>query len=42
MVEMMRAKEEGLDAGVERTAETASPTTFRRWCEDVLAPAVRG
>ena len=29
MVDMMRAKDEGLDAGVARTAETASPTTFR-------------
>lgn len=41
MVDMMRAKEEGLDEGVPRTAETASPTTFRQWCEQVLAPAVR-
>jgi uncharacterized protein YbjT (DUF2867 family) len=42
MVDMMRAKDEGLDGGVPRTAETASPTTFRQWCEDVLKPAVRG
>jgi uncharacterized protein YbjT (DUF2867 family) len=40
MVKMMRAKEEGLDIGVERTPETTSPTTFRPWCEDVLKPAV--
>lgn len=39
MVEMMRAKDEGLDDGVRRTPETASPTTFRRWCEEVLRPA---
>jgi len=41
MVDMMRAKDEGLDAGVARTAATASPTTFRQWCAEVLAPAVR-
>lgn len=40
MVDMMRAKNEGLDDGVPRTAETASPTTFRQWCEEVLKPAV--
>jgi uncharacterized protein YbjT (DUF2867 family) len=39
-VEMMRAKGEGLDLGVERTPETAGPTTFRQWCEDVLKPVV--
>ena len=37
---MMRAKEDGLDDGVARTPETSSPTTFRRWCEQVLRPAV--
>jgi uncharacterized protein YbjT (DUF2867 family) len=42
MVEMMRAKDEGLDDGVERGAATSSPTTFRTWCEEVLAPAVLG
>jgi uncharacterized protein YbjT (DUF2867 family) len=40
MVDMMRAKEDGLDDGVPRTPRTASPTTFRRWCEDVLRPAL--
>ncbi|GAA1528362.1 NAD(P)H-binding protein [Kribbella lupini] len=40
MVDMMRAKDEGLDAGVRRTPETSTPTTFRQWCEQVLAPAV--
>jgi uncharacterized protein YbjT (DUF2867 family) len=40
MVDMMRAKDEGLDAGITRTPETASPTTFRQWCEQVLKPAV--
>jgi uncharacterized protein YbjT (DUF2867 family) len=41
MIDMVRAKDEGLDDGVPRTPETASPTTFRRWCEDVLVPAVK-
>ena len=40
MVDMMRAKEEGLDNGVDRTTETASPTSFRQWCEEVLKPAL--
>jgi uncharacterized protein YbjT (DUF2867 family) len=40
MVDMARAKNEGLDDGVPRTPETSSPTTFRQWCELVLKPAV--
>ncbi|MFL4496823.1 NAD(P)H-binding protein [Streptomyces sp. VTCC 41912] len=40
-VDMMRAKDDGLDDGVRRTAATASPTTFREWCERVLKPAVQ-
>ncbi|MFE7311601.1 NAD(P)H-binding protein [Streptomyces sp. NPDC057555] len=40
-LDMMRAKEDGLDDGVPRTPQTASPTTFREWCEQVLKPAVR-
>jgi uncharacterized protein YbjT (DUF2867 family) len=39
--DMMRAKTEGLDEGVARTPENTTPTTFRQWCEQVLAPAVR-
>lgn len=42
MVDMMRAKDEGLDAGVARTPQTTSATTFRQWCEQVLSPAVAG
>ncbi|QMU76667.1 NAD(P)H-binding protein [Streptacidiphilus sp. PB12-B1b] len=42
MVEMMSAKDEGLDAGVPRTPETAGSTTFRQWCGEVLRPAVLG
>ncbi|KAA0930644.1 NAD(P)H-binding protein [Streptomyces apricus] len=40
VVDMKRAKDEGLDAGVARTAATASPTTFAHWCAEVLRPAV--
>jgi uncharacterized protein YbjT (DUF2867 family) len=40
MVDMMRAKDDGLDDGVARTEDTTSPTTFRQWCEEVLKPAV--
>ncbi|AOP50409.1 NAD(P)H-binding protein [Streptomyces lydicus] len=39
--DMMRAKNDGLDVGVRRTPQTASPTTFRQWCEQVLKPAVQ-
>lgn len=43
MVEMLVAKENGLDNGVARTPRHAidTPTTFRQWCEDILRPAVR-
>jgi uncharacterized protein YbjT (DUF2867 family) len=40
VVQMQRAKDEGLNNGERRTAESASPTAFRQWCEDVLKPAV--
>jgi uncharacterized protein YbjT (DUF2867 family) len=40
IADMKRAKDEGLDAGVERTANTSSPTTFETWCAQVLKPAV--
>ena len=40
MVNMMVAKNEGLDNMVQRTAETSSPTSFRQWCEEILKPVV--
>ncbi|MFI1386512.1 NAD(P)H-binding protein [Embleya sp. NPDC020886] len=40
IVDMKRAKDEGLDAGVARTPETASPTGFEQWCAQHLKPAV--
>ncbi|MCK9876681.1 NAD(P)H-binding protein [Frankia sp. Ag45/Mut15] len=42
LVEMMTAKNDGLDNGEPRTPASTSPTTFRRWCEQVLRPAVLG
>lgn len=41
MVDMARAKHAGLDNAAPRTPEATTPTSFRQWCEDVLAPAVR-
>ncbi|SEP07261.1 NAD(P)H-binding protein [Actinacidiphila rubida] len=42
ILDMMTAKEHGLDDGVVRTPQHAddTPTTFRQWCEDTLRPAV--
>jgi uncharacterized protein YbjT (DUF2867 family) len=39
-VELSLAKNDGLDAAARRAPEYATPTTFRRWCVDVLKPAV--
>jgi len=43
LVDMMIAKDNGLDDGIARTPQhaTDTPTTFRQWCEDVLKPAVQ-
>lgn len=40
MVDMMRAKDDGLDDGVTRTRGLCSPTSFRQWCTEVLKPVV--
>ncbi|WP_329439629.1 NAD(P)H-binding protein [Streptomyces sp. NBC_01426] len=40
IVDMKRAKDQGLDAGVARTPDTSSPTHFEEWCTRVLKPAV--
>jgi uncharacterized protein YbjT (DUF2867 family) len=42
MVDMMVAKNNGLDNAEPRTPETSTPTSFRQWCEEVLKPAVLG
>jgi uncharacterized protein YbjT (DUF2867 family) len=36
--DMARAKNEGLDNGVQRTPENSTPTSFRQWCEEALKP----
>jgi len=40
MIDMYKAKNEGLDNGVQRTPENTTPTTFRQWCEEVLTPSI--
>jgi uncharacterized protein YbjT (DUF2867 family) len=40
MIDMIVAKNEGLDHMVPRTAEGTTPATFRQWCEEKLKPAV--
>jgi len=40
MVDMLTAKNEGLDNAESRTPQSTTPTSFRQWCEDVLKPAV--
>jgi uncharacterized protein YbjT (DUF2867 family) len=40
MVDMMAAKNEGLDNLTPRTSEGTTPTSFRLWCEEALKPAV--
>lgn len=40
MVDMLVAKNEGLDDAEPRTPESTTPTSFRQWCEDVLKSAV--
>ncbi|MDB5553894.1 MAG: NAD-dependent epimerase/dehydratase family protein [Rhizobium sp.] len=42
IVDMMIAKDNGLDDGETRTPENTTPTSFRQWCEEVLKPAVAG
>lgn len=41
-VDMMKAKNEGMDNQASRTGDSHSPTTFRQWCETVLKPAIAG
>jgi uncharacterized protein YbjT (DUF2867 family) len=39
-VDMLVAKNEGLDNAEPRTPRATTPTSFRDWCEEVLRPAV--
>lgn len=41
MYDMLKAKENGLDNAEPRTPQSTTPTTFRQWCEEVLAPALQ-
>ena len=40
LVDMMAAKDQGLDNAEPRMTENTTPTSFRQWCEEVLKPAV--
>jgi uncharacterized protein YbjT (DUF2867 family) len=40
MLDMAVAKDEGIDNVEPRTPASTTPTSFRRWCEEVLKPAV--
>jgi uncharacterized protein YbjT (DUF2867 family) len=42
MLDMMVAKNEGLDNHEARTAQSSSPTSFRQWCEEILKPVLLG
>ncbi len=39
-IDMMRAKNEGMDNSVARSLEHTGPTTYRQWAEEVLMPAM--
>ncbi|MBD5655150.1 MAG: hypothetical protein IAI50_08195 [Candidatus Eremiobacteraeota bacterium] len=39
-VDMMRAKNDGMDNVAARTPENVTTTTFRQWCEEELKPAL--
>jgi uncharacterized protein YbjT (DUF2867 family) len=41
-IDMMKAVREGIYSNEMRTAAASTPTTFRRWCQEVLRPAVTG
>ena len=42
MTDMAAAKNQGLDNAEPRTPENTTPTSFRRWCEEVLKPTILG
>lgn len=42
MVDMLDAKNKGLDNAEPRTPQSTTPTSFRVWCEEVLNPTVLG
>lgn len=42
LVDMYRAKNEGMDNAAVSKAAERTPTSFRSWCEQILKPALRG
>jgi uncharacterized protein YbjT (DUF2867 family) len=40
MVDMKRAKDQGLDSGVDRSPQARPATSFAQWCAQTLKPAV--
>jgi hypothetical protein len=40
IVDLLIAVEDGIYSNETRTPESATPTGFRQWCEEVLKPAV--
>lgn len=41
-IDMLRAKDEGMDNAAPRTTAIIGPTSFRRWAEEELKPAMAG
>jgi uncharacterized protein YbjT (DUF2867 family) len=39
-LDMLVAKNQGLDNAEPRTPQSTTPTSFRQWCEEILKPAV--
>lgn len=40
-IDMMTAKNDGIDNAEPRTAQFSTPTSFRQWCQEVLKPAIQ-
>ena len=40
IVDMLIAKNKGMDNAQPRTVENTTPTTFEQWCGEVLKPAL--
>jgi len=40
IVDMLIAKNKGLDNLETRTVQNTTPTSFAQWCEEVLKPAI--
>ena len=40
IIDMLIAKDNGMDNVEARTPENTTPTSFHQWCEEILKPAV--